>query len=159
MSAWKLKPVSDTAWILEKDGNRHSMVSATDQGLRVIGPLKRKLYADLADLSSELGSDVAMEPRDADGDAGEEIGQVDGYPIKHSQVFDVVTEEIVTYSKTSGGRARFAAGYYAIRFDHGWTASYCPRLSTLTDNAYIGPFRSKLEMQNAISAKKREIEL
>ncbi len=159
MAEWKLKPVSEIAWILEKDGNRHSMVSATGNGLKVIGPLERKLYSDLSDLSTELGADVSIDTRDSDGDTGDEINQIDGYPIKHSQVFDATSDGMVTYSKTSNGKVRFAAGYYAIRFDHGWTASYCPRLSTLLDNQYIGPFRSKLEMQNAISAKKREIDL
>jgi len=70
-------------------------------------------------------------------------------------VFDVEEGDIVTYAKTTKGKARFAAGYYALDFDHGWTGSYCPRTSTLEENTYIGPFRTKLEMQNAMAQKKR----
>ena len=89
------------------------------------------------------------------GDDGDEIGEVNGYPIKHRVAFDIVEDEIVTYTKAAKSKARYAAGYFAIEFEHGWTPSYCPRIQTVLNNTYIGPFRSKLEMQNAMSQKKR----
>lgn len=159
MSAWTLRAVTESAWLLERDGVRHSMVVFNGESYKVIGPLEKKVFASLDDLDSMLGGGIKMENRDADGDAGDEIGQVDGYPIKHASAFDIELGEIVTYAKAHKSKVRFAAGYYAIDFDHGWTASYCPRLDTLHNHGYIGPFRSKLEMQNAISAKKREISI
>lgn len=159
MSAWTLKPVTDVTWILERDGVKHSMVFATEAGFRVIGPLEKKIYGSTDELSKALGGSLSVERRDDDSESGDEIGQVDGYPIKHSHAFDIAKDGLVTYSKAPNSKVRFAAGYYAIDFDHGWTSSYCPRTTTLDTHGYIGPFRSKLEMQNAISAKKREIKV
>lgn len=159
MAGWVLKCLTESTWILERDGVRHSMVVATDQGLKVIGPLERKLFASMDELSAEVGGKLTVENRDEDGASGDEISHIDGYPIKHSNAHDINRDGLVTYSKAPNSKARFAAGYYAIDFDHGWTQSYCPRISTLETHGYIGPFRSKLEMQNAISAKKREIRI
>lgn len=156
MSNWTLKAVTEASWILERDGIKHSMVFVTENGLRIMGPMEQKLFSSTDELAQVLGGKLTIDAKDDDGSSGDEIGQVDGYPIKHGNVFDIEQGTIVTYAKASGSKVRFAAGYFAFDFDHGWTASYCPRTTTLETHPFIGPFRSKLEMQNAISAKKRE---
>lgn len=155
MSSYKLKEITEASYILEKDGSNTGLVTITAEGFKVIGPFDRKLFMDADELTAYLGGSLQIEARETDDDKDDEIGQINGYPIKHKAVFDVEEGDIVTYAKTTKGKARFAAGYYALDFDHGWTGSYCPRTSTLEENAYIGPFRTKLEMQNAMAQKKR----
>jgi hypothetical protein len=155
MSTYKLKELTETSYILDKDGSYTGLVTITTEGFKVIGPFDRKVFSDAAELTSYLGGDLSIEPRESEDDKEDEIGQINGYPIKHKAVFDVEEGDIVTYSKTSKGKARFAAGYYALDFEHGWTGSYCPRTQTLDENQFIGPFRTKLEMQNAMAQKKR----
>ena len=149
-----LRELTDTCWILERDGTKVGLVSATPAGLKYIGVAQRQTFATADDLGTFLGGSVSIEGRDED-ESGDEIGNVEGYPIKHKAAFDISTADIVTYAKTAKGKARFAAGYFGLEFDHGWTASYCPRSQTLADYNYIGPFRTRLEMLNAIAAKKR----
>ena len=155
MSIYKMKEVTETSYILEKDGSNTGLVTITIEGIKVIGPYDRKLFADADELTAYLGGDLTIEARESEDDKEDEIGQINGYPIKHKAVFDVEEGTIVTYSKTAKGKARFAAGYYALDFEHGWTGSYCPRTQTLEENEFIGPFRTKLEMQNAMAQKKR----
>jgi len=155
MSSFKLKEITETSYLLEKDGSNTGLVTVTVDGFKVIGPFDRKLFANADELTKYLGGMLTIEPRESDDDKEDEIGQINGYPIKHKAVFDVEEGDIVTYAKTAKGKARFAAGYYALDFEHGWTGSYCPRTQTLEENAFIGPFRTKLEMQNAMAQKKR----
>lgn len=155
MIQWQLKDVTESSWILSKDGTMTALVIATVDGLKVVGNLDKKLFNTVDELTLHLGGSLTLEARDSDDPDDEEIGEVNGYPIKHRVAFDIVEDDIVTYTKVSKGKARYAAGYYAIEFDNGWTPSYCPRLQTLTSNTYIGPYRTKLEMQNAMSQKKR----
>ena len=155
MSTYKLKEVTEASYILEKDGSNTGLVTITAEGFKVIGPFDRKLFADADELTRYLGGDLSIEARESEDDKEDEIGQINGYPIKHKAVFDVEEGDIVTYAKTAKGKARFAAGYYALDFEHGWTGSYCPRAQTLEENQFIGPFRTKLEMQNAMAQKKR----
>jgi hypothetical protein len=65
-------------------------------------------------------------------------------------------EQFPSYAKTENSTNRFAAGYYGILFANGWVASYCPKVSTIKDNEWIGPFHTRLEMLSAISFKKKE---
>jgi len=159
MSNFKLKELTESSYILEKDGSNVGLVTITVDGFKVIGPFDRKQFTDADELTQYLGGVLSIEPRESDDDKEDEIGQINGYPIKHKAVFDVEEGDIVTYAKTAKGKARFAAGYYALDFEHGWTGSYCPRTQTLEENAFIGPFRTKLEMQNAMAQKKRASKL
>jgi hypothetical protein len=155
MSSFKLKEITESSYILEKDGSNVGLVTITVDGFKVIGPFDRKQFGDADELTQYLGGTLSIESRESDDDKDDEIGQINGYPIKHKSVFDVEEGDIVTYAKTAKGKARFAAGYYALDFEHGWTGSYCPRTQTLEENAFIGPFSTKLEMQNAMAQKKR----
>jgi len=155
MTQWTLKQITETSYILEKDGTNLGMMIIKPQEYRLIGAFERRSFEDFDDLQTWLGGSLTAEARDQDDDKEDEIGQINGYPIKHKSAFDIEQGSIVTYAKTAKGKARFAAGYFALNFDHGWTGSYCPRAQTLAENCYIGPFRTKLEMQNAMSQKKR----
>jgi hypothetical protein len=155
MSHYKLKEITETSYILEKDGSNTGLVIVSTDGFKVIGPFDKKVFGDADELTRYLGGDLTIEARESEDDKEDEIGQINGYPIKHKAVFDVEEGDIVTYSKASKSKARFAAGYYALDFEHGWTGSYCPRTQTLEENQFIGPFRTKLEMQNAMAQKKR----
>ena len=155
MSHYKLKEITETSYILEKDGSNTGLVTVSTDGFKVIGPFDKKVFCDADELTRYLGGDLTIEARESEDDKEDEIGQINGYPIKHKAVFDVEEGNIVTYSKASKSKARFAAGYYALDFEHGWTGSYCPRTQTLEENQFIGPFRTKLEMQNAMAQKKR----
>jgi hypothetical protein len=164
MTEWSLKPLTDTCWILHKDGSNHSMLNLTPDGLKAIGPIEKKLFASTDELESHLGSKVTIEVTERDDEQGDEIGNIQGYPVKHRNVFDIEEHEhanglLISYAKASKSKTRFAAGYFAINFEHGWTASYCPRWQTLEEHGFIGPFYSKLEMQNAVSAEKRKTKI
>ena len=155
MIHWQLKDVTDNSWILSKDGTMSALVIATPDGLKVVGNISKKLFDSVDDLNEFLGGSLTLESRESDDADADEIGDVNGYPIKHRVAFDIVEGEIITYTKVAKSKARYAAGYFAIEFDNGWTPSYCPRIQTVLSNTYIGPFRTKLEMQNAMSQKKR----
>jgi len=154
---YKLRPVTDTSWILHQNGTRLAMIIANSTGYTAIGSLPNKHYSSLDDLSKKLGGTISIE--EVEKEAEPEIGQVEGYPIKHSTACDITNDVYPSYAKTNGSSNRFAAGYYGILFSHGWVGSYCPKISTLEDNTWIGPFRTKLEMLSAISAKKKEPKL
>lgn len=159
MITWQLKDLTENSWVLSKDGTRTALVVATPDGIKVIGNIGQKLFASADELGTYLGGEIIVESRESDSEDGDEVGEVNGYPIKHKAAFDITEGDIVTYAKAAKSKTRFAAGYYALEFGHGWTASYCPRYQTLEDNTFIGPYRTKLEMQNAMSQKKRASKL
>jgi hypothetical protein len=151
-----LKPVTENSWILQKDGVRLAIITRKDDQLSALGKLGRNKFNDIKDLSGFLQANVRVEEKIEDDDS-EVLGDIKGYPVKHQAVIPVVDFDTLPVYKR--GKVPHSAGYYGIRFKNGWVTSFCPKLSTLEENEYIGPFRTKLEMLNSISQKKRESDI
>ena len=129
------------------------MIIADETGYKVIGTLPYKHFLTFKELELKLGGNLVLE--EVEKTAELEVGEVEGFPIKHNSAFEITNEKYPSYVKTSGSNNRFAAGYYGILFNYGWVTSYCPKVTTLNDNEWIGPFKTRLEMLSAISAKKK----
>ena len=77
--------------------------------------------------------------------------KIGSLPIKHENPENIELEPTVSYTKIRSSTVRFAAGYWAIKFN-AWAGSLCPKLQTLSEYEHVGPFSSKLEL-NTILAK------
>jgi hypothetical protein len=153
---YELKEMTATSWILQNNGVRVAVITETENGLNAIGKLDRKIFGDLNDLAKFLGSNIEI-VKPTEDDHGDVFGDICGYPVKHQPV--APSEDHETLPVYKRGKVSHSAGYYGIRFKNGWVTSFCPKLSTLEENEYVGPFRTRLEMLNSISQKKREIEI
>jgi hypothetical protein len=152
---YTLKPITENSWILsDSDGERIGIVSKNDSGVIVVGKLPVKKYNSINELKATLGGKLTIETKQEKDDVV--VGDIDGYPIKHPAYSDQLIDPVPNYLK---GKIRFAAGYYAIKSANGWTPTLCPKLLTIANNEYLGPFKSKIEMNHQISTKKKEIQL
>lgn len=152
MSKYAIKPVTDTSWILTSVGEKIAVVSKTSNGIIVLGNLPKKKFKTFEEFIDNLGGDVSIE-KPAEPEIEKEAGEINGYPIKHEMYYDTNSDPVPSYARTKNSAIRYAAGYYALKFTNGWSPSFCPKLSTLAEYEYLGPFKSKLEMQNSISQK------
>lgn len=83
-----------------------------------------------------------------------------GYSCNTEQAHNIDLQDTVPiYTKTATSKQYFAAGYYGILFPMGWRPSFCPRLKTLNDYTYIGPFKNESDMNLAIKRKGQEHEV
>ena len=46
MSHYKLKEITETSYILEKDGSNTGLVTVSTDGFKVIGPFDKKVFGD-----------------------------------------------------------------------------------------------------------------
>lgn len=151
MTTYKMKPLTENSWLLHADEERIGLVSNSNGKLIVIGSLDKKKYNSIEELRDYLGS-VTIEELNI-VELEKTNGDVEGFPIKHDAWFNIETDPVPSYTKTDTSSIRYAAGYYALQFPNGWTPAFCPKTSTLAEYKFIGPFKSKLEMQNSISQK------
>lgn len=156
MSKYVLKPLTELTWILMSDGNRLGLVSQTSNGINIIGNIEPKQYKDIAELQKKFDNKLLIE-KPIEVEHEPETVEVNGFPIKHKEFYNVLTETVSSYTRTETSSTRYAAGYYGLRFPNGWTSSFCPKLTTLSEYEYIGPFTTRLEMQHQISSKNKEI--
>jgi hypothetical protein len=89
------------------------------------------------------------------------LAEVDGYSSKHA-VYNISTVEkdgkqIPTYTKSETSKVRYVAGYYGVRFPSDWRWGYGMKLDTLDTYDFIGPFKTKSEMDTETKlANKRD---
>lgn len=152
MIEYKLKPITETSWIMHDHGTRIAIVVASGNKFKAIGNLDKKEFDSIEDIGTFLKASISIEEVAVENELT--AGDVLGYPIKHTTAHDIVNDAYPSYAKVVGSKSRFAAGYYGVLFQHGWVFSYCPKISTLEEHQWIGPYRTKLEMQNAISQQK-----
>ena len=87
--------------------------------------------------------------------------EIDGYASKHvvynAETIELKDKQIPTYTKSETSKVRYAAGYYAVRFPSDWRWFYGGKLDTLNTCDFIGPFKTKSEMQTeTLLANKRD---
>jgi hypothetical protein len=147
----------ENSWILSQDGNRIGLITKSDTGISVVGRLDKKQFGDIAELESHIGSKISIEQTVQT--AEKEAGDINGFPIKHEVFYNLENDPVPSYTRIERSSTRYAAGYYGLKFPHGWTASFCPKFATLADYEYMGPFKSKMEMQHHIGMKNRTIDI
>jgi len=155
MIEYKLKSILDNCWILHNSGIRIAIINKIDNAYKVIGKIDKKTFNSIEDIANYLKVSIVIEEPEVDQQTTE-IGDIDGYPIKHTKAFDIKNETFPSYAKVENSQTRFAAGYYGLLFPNGWAGAYCPKASTLNEIEWVGPFRTKLEMNNSITQMKRK---
>jgi hypothetical protein len=156
MTKYSLRPLTDSSWILTSNGDRIGLVSKIEGKLNIVGKIGASTHDSMESLAAALGGKITVE-QPVEPQQEKEAGVVSGYPIKHTEWYNTLEDPVPSYTRTVKSDNRYAAGYYGLRFPNGWTQSFCPKLATLAEYEYIGPFTTKLEMQHQISAKNKSI--
>tara|TARA_B110000037_G_scaffold186786_1_gene216967 strand:+ start:2397 stop:2936 length:540 start_codon:yes stop_codon:yes gene_type:complete len=82
------------------------------------------------------------------------LSTVEGYPSKHKahniNTIEVGDKLLPSYTKSETSRVIYVAGYYGIHFTKRWQGVYGTKLDTLEEYEFIGPFKSKSEMDTEV---------
>ncbi len=169
--------VKDKFWILENTGVKIGTIrfcSSDDFELNMknidVGSLTNE-HISLTELTSRFGekileskesSVVKSNPLSERKALKTSLGIVDEYPSKHIpyniETIELKGKQIPTYTKSKTSKVRYVAGYYGVRFPAKWGWFYGGKLNTLNTYGFIGPFKTKSEMQNETKlAIKRDV--
>jgi hypothetical protein len=104
-------------------------------------------FSSLEQVQLTLNAEIEFEQLEKEQKAVGEIGKL---PTRHLNPQNPQLTPIVSYTKLPHSSVRFAAGYWGIKFDHGWVPGFCPKLETIQKYEHLGPFSTKLEMNTVI---------
>ena len=138
--------VENKFWILEEeDGKRVGTVSLKNNKVIAIIGNQNLMFTNLNELSTKYNITFVKKFKET---TKQLVNEVYDYPTAHIPYNALwhVERKLPIYTKTNKSNSYHCAGYYIIRFEHGWVKSFCPKLITLQRNEYQGPFKSKLEM-------------
>jgi hypothetical protein len=70
--------------------------------------------------------------------------------VPYNSLYDV-KNKLPLFTKSNKSKSLYCAGYYIIHFDKGWVKSFCPKLITIERYDFKGPFKTDIEMRQALS--------
>jgi len=144
------KPVlEDKFWILEDNGQKVGTIRSNEYGVTLTVGKQNQTFKALEELKQKMS--VSFTGKDIIKSEKQEY-EVHGFPCKtkpFNPIYDL-KRKLPLYTKTEGSQSFFCAGYFCIKFDNGWVPAYCPKLITLGRNEFMGPFKTKLEANEAL---------
>lgn len=145
----------DRFWIIEQNGVRIGTIQRHDENNFIVTGTDSsiaQLSKDEVDNQFSLFSkNEVYKKTETNTTSGKK--EIYGYPTKHepyNAVLDV-KHKIPLYAKSQNSNNMYAAGYYIVHFPKGWVKGFCPKLSTITQNEFQGPFKSVMEQRQAFS--------
>lgn len=156
---FKAKSIVDNKfWILEnEEGSPVGTIKILGKNVRVILGNRQQDYANITQAQDEL--DLKFIPMADEEVIGDEIDETEEETLNsRNEVYDFPTKteprnalwnvklKLPIYTKTGKSNSYHCAGYYIVRFPTGWVKSYCPKLVTLEQYDYRGPYKSRAEM-------------
>ena len=149
MQAIQLTPNS---WLMNSDTGMIGLLCKKDQQYKIYSPTEIQSFDDHNSLLKHYKNLKFIEERESVNKQKTEY--INGYPVKHHDIVVMDDGNIPLYTK--GGNAVYCAGYWAVKFNNGWTQCFCPKATTMTENECEGPFKTKLEMLSRISVLNKE---
>ena len=144
--------LKDKFWILEEEGVRIGTISVSDDKFMFSGPKGTKYFDSRRALKKTFGPDVLInEVTETVKQASEK--EVYGYTTStepFNPMLDV-QRKLPLFTKSNKSKSLYCAGYYIIHFDKGWVKSFCPKLMTIERYEFQGPFKTDIEMKQALS--------
>ena len=142
----KMIEIQENNWMISRKNSIVGFVFKTDK-LNVLSDDYAGQYADFDDFSANHKVKLTFEQIETKDRVQQEL---EGFPVKHSNVFNIEHDPVLSYTKLEHSQDRYAAGYYGIKFKETFQPSFCPRMSTITSYDYVGPFKTTLELQHAM---------
>ena len=140
--------VDDKFWIVEHDGKKIATIQTTTHGVVFVHNESREPFASIKTLCNKYDITIKEAPKAK----RKNTKQVDDYPCDvepFNALYDV-SKKIPVFTKEADSKSFFCAGHYLIKTNSTWIPTYCPKLILLNRSEFLGPFRTKTEMNEAL---------
>lgn len=137
--------VKNKFWVVEDQGEKIATIQARDDGGYVyVHDDSREYFPNVKSLKNtyHIKFNAALKRKNLN------ITNVYGYPVNgksYNQIWDV-KRKLPIFTKTKKSKSYFCAGYYMVKINHTWTEFFCPKNITLNRYEFLGPFKTKEDL-------------
>lgn len=142
--------LKDKFWIVESEGKNVATISYNDQQYMLSDNKGSRFFNSQGHISKSLNQTINWTQLDI---KETHLNEVNGFPTScdpYNSMYDV-KRKLPLFTKSDKSKSLYCAGYYIIRFEKGWVKSFCPKLITVERYDYKGPFKTTIEMRQALS--------
>jgi hypothetical protein len=138
-------------WIVESEGERVGTLSVSEDKQYMLSDTSgTRFFSNLKQLKKNFDSEISWTTVKEDVVIDKEVHGFPASCTPYNPMFDV-KQKLALFTKSPKSKSLYCAGYYIIRFDKGWVKSFCPKLITVERYETKGPFKSEIEMRQALS--------
>ena len=138
-------------WIVESEGERVGTLSVSEDKQYMLSDTSgTRFFSNLKQLKNNFDSEISWTTVKEDVVIDKEVHGFPASCTPYNPMFDV-KQKLALFTKSPKSKSLYCAGYYIIRFDKGWVKSFCPKLITVERYETKGPFKSEIEMRQALS--------
>jgi len=139
-------------WIVEDEGTRIGTLSINEDKYMFSGPQGTKYFDSERALKKTFGKDFLITQVTSENtiDATKDVHGYATSCIPYNAMYDV-KRKLPLFTKSNKSKSLYCAGYYIVHFEKGWVKSFCPKLITVERYETQGPFKTELEMRQALS--------
>ena len=142
--------IENKFWILEEeDGLRVGTIALKGNAVVAVIGNDSQTFKNLEELSARYNVSFNKRTKPTNPTVDMEVYD---FPTAHTPYNALwhVERKLPIYTKTNKSNSYHCAGYYIIKFEHGWVKSFSPKLITLQRYDYKGPYKNKFEMMEQL---------
>jgi hypothetical protein len=137
------KPVvPNQFWILKQDDRKIGNIESGPGGYSVKINDQTKTYRTLNTIKQHIPIDFEKIDRKKTVDYRTQVYGFETASKPHNAMYDV-KHQVPLWTRDSGSKSWYAAGWYRVKQGRAWSTVFCPKLITLQRYAYRGPFHSE----------------
>ena len=148
--------IKNKFWIVEDEGQKVATIQAMPGGVVYVAGDQREQFPNIKLLSNRYN--IHVEPASKSAKSKSKTYDIYGFPTgsrPYNELYDV-RRRLPFFTKNSKSKSFYCAGYYAIKLNDTWSQHFCPKSITVSRYPYLGPFRTKEEVQQAITEKRAQ---
>jgi hypothetical protein len=158
----KLKPITETAWLVlsDTDDTRIGLLTEIrNQYILMVAGAKQE-FLNRKEVNKFFNEDifvsVPIEPPKEPEVKKDYF--INGYPVDFDNPSEVLVKgnKLPLFSKKATSDVYYSAGHYCLNFPKNWMPAYCPKLSTLETYEYSGPFKTEIEMRAMLTNLRKD---
>lgn len=159
----QLQKISDDAWIVNDDQKHVGILHKTIQDkYTYLDKTETILFDNKEEVAEFFHNKFVFDNETLLDVTQPSTFYIKGYAVDYPNPVPVDTtseyynEDIPMFAKTENSNVFYAAGWYCINFEKGWKSGNCPKVSTLLQYGYEGPFKSKIEVKQRLKVLNKQ---
>jgi len=152
MSVEAKEILKDKFWIVESNGERFGTLSVNEEKQYMLtNDEGTRFFPSVKKLKQTLNTEISFTTVSEVEEVSDKI--VHGYATSctpYNPMYDV-QKKLPLFTKSEKSKSLYCAGYFIIKFDKGWVKSFCPKMITVERYETQGPFKTDIEMRQALS--------
>ena len=138
--AAKISQLTDNTWIFKGGHEKTGLLIKIENSYKFYSTEgTQRFFSDFSKVEKYFGK------LKDEGSKNVITNNISGYPTKHDDIV-IISNDPAIYTKT-GSTVKYYAGYYALKYEGGWSPVFCPKVETCESYENIGPYRNKIEVR------------